>query len=195
MHIVVAALTSLLAISPALAQEYRDLDAHEHGVGTLLIAVDGEVVAIEFEAPGADIVGFEHAAKTPDDRAAIERALSDLARPLALFTPPEAAGCTTTSATVALKGDDQGHDHDDGHDHGHSHEDSHGHAHDDEHSEFHATYVMTCEEIGALDRMAFGYFDAFGNARELDIQIVSDAGARAFKATRKTPTLDLRGMF
>ena len=50
----------LTSAVPVLAEETRQLDAHEHGVGALNIAFDQGRVAIEFHAPGADIVGFEY---------------------------------------------------------------------------------------------------------------------------------------
>lgn len=80
-----ALLISLLAASQAGAETSRQLDAHEHGVGTLNIAVDGQAMAMEFQAPGADIVGFEHPAETEADLAKVERALAVLSSPLDLF--------------------------------------------------------------------------------------------------------------
>ena len=41
--------------------------AHEHGVGTLSIAVEGNDVEIEMVVPGADVVGFEHPPSSDDD--------------------------------------------------------------------------------------------------------------------------------
>ena len=38
--------------------------AHEHGVVQLSIAIEGNEVEIELVVPGADAVGFEHAAGT-----------------------------------------------------------------------------------------------------------------------------------
>jgi len=208
-----------LLASPALADETRQLDAHEHGVGALDIAVDGAAVAMEFRAPGADIVGFEYVAETAEDRAAIDAAVATLARPLDLFVVPADAECTVTQASAALEGeereggdghDDHAHDeptHDDHADEGHAHDDdtheSHAedeHAHDDHaedasHTEFHASYRLTCGDPAAISKIDFAYFDTFGNAREVEVQVVSGTGAQAFEVTRDAPVLDLRGMF
>ena len=78
------ALTAAVA-TPAFAQETRQLDAHEHGVGQLDIAFDGKQIAMELHAPGADIVGFEYVAESSEDRAAIDAAVAILAKPLDLF--------------------------------------------------------------------------------------------------------------
>lgn len=136
----VTLLSGSLVSAAALAGESRSLGAHEHGVGHFNLAIEGSEIAMELEAPGADIVGFEHAAKSEADRAAIEDAEARLADAISLFVLPAAAGCSLASAEVALIGD---HDHDDDHDqddHGHDDHahDNHGHdehAHNDDHDD------------------------------------------------------------
>ena len=248
--------TSFLGLAAAggQASETRELDAHVHGVGTLDIAVEGDAIVMAFEAPGADIVGFEHPPESDADKAAIEAALETLGDPLAHFRFSQAAGCRMTAAQVVLVGleddhedhhgddhedhheshhgeDHHEHDHEDAHDddHGHAHEDhAHdGHAHDDHahddhahddhahgeahdhdaehdhahetegghHTEFSAEYELTCTNVQAIDGMEFPYFAAFANAKELDIRIVTDQGAKAFEVERDAPKLDLRGLF
>ncbi|PSL20428.1 zinc uptake protein ZrgA [Shimia abyssi] len=127
-------LLTMMAV-PALAEETRELDAHEHGVGELNIAVDGETVAIEFHAPGADIVGFEYEATNEEDLAAIETATSILSNPLDLFVFPDTAGCSVVSASAELDTEEDGHDDHD--DHADEHHDEHSDDHD-EHGDDHA---------------------------------------------------------
>lgn len=127
----------LLALTamPALAEETRSLDAHEHGVGALNIAVDGSKVAMEFTAPGADIVGFEYEATSAEDRAAIDAAVATLAKPLDLFVLPTAAECSVTQASAVLESEDD-HDHEEhGHDDHAEAKDEHDHDHDHDHEE------------------------------------------------------------
>ena len=174
------------------------MDAHEHGVGELNIAFDGGTVAMEFHAPGADIVGFEYKAESEEDRAAIEAAVATLARPLDLFVLPGSAECTIVQASAELEGEEH-HDHEE-HGEGEDHSDHDDHAedhHDDEarHTEFHAEYELTCARPEAISDITFVYFDAFANARELEVQIVTASGAQAFEVKRDAPKLDLRGMF
>ena len=239
---------SALAATPGLAEETRQLDAHEHGVGQLDIAVDGQQIAMEFHAPGADIVGFEYAAESAEDLAAIEKAIATLAKPLELFVVPAAAGCSVVEAAAELESedshddhdahgdehadhDDHGHeeraeghdDHDDHEDHGDEHaehddhddhgeehaehddhgeehaegHDDHGHEeHADEagHTEFHAEYLLTCADATAVTDITFAYFDAFPNALEVEVQVVSDSGATPFEVERDAPSLDLSGL-
>ena len=198
-----------LLATPAFAQETRQLDSHEHGVGELNIAVDGSTVAMEFHAPGADIVGFEYAAESAEDRGTIDAAVATLARPLELFVFPSAVECSVVQASAELESedahdehDDHNEDHDDDHAEGHDkHEEEHAEGHDDDHAdeaghtEFHAEYTLTCGNPAALSEITFAYFDAFENAREIEVQIISASGAQAFEVERDDPRLDLRGMF
>ncbi|MEM8791932.1 MAG: DUF2796 domain-containing protein [Pseudomonadota bacterium] len=201
----------------AMAADKRQLGAHEHGVGNLNMAFEGSRISIEFEAPGADIVGFEYAAETAEDRAKIDGAIALLAKPLDLFVIPAAAGCSVVEASSALIGDDHGeHDHDDHgaeagqddhaeeaghgeHGHGHSHDEhaegqGHGeHAEEASHTEFHAEYLLDCADPSAIDRIDFAYFSVFPNAEELEIQMISDRGANSFEVERDDPSLSLAG--
>lgn len=185
---------ALVAAMPAFAQETRSLGAHEHGVGALNIAIDGALVAMEFRAPGADIVGFEYAAESDADRAAITAAIGLLRAPLDLFVLPAAAGCIVTEADADLEGGMADDDHDD-HDHDHDHEDDGHDDHSDEdheagHTEFHATYLLTCDDPEALSGISFAYFETFPNAREVEVQLITSSGAQAFEVERASPTLE-----
>jgi hypothetical protein len=194
---------ALVAALPALAEETRQLGAHEHGVGTLDIAIEGRTVGMAFEAPGADIVGFEYAATSDADLATIAQALAALSAPLDLFVMPDAAGCAVVDAKAELEGED-GHDehHDDHgdddheehaeHDHDdHGHDDHADHANDAGHTAFHATYRLTCDTPDALTAINFAYFQTFPNAQEVEVQIITGSGAQAFEVERAAPLLDL----
>ncbi|SLN27004.1 hypothetical protein TRL7639_00995 [Falsiruegeria litorea R37] len=215
----------ILPLVPAIAgaEETRSLGAHEHGSGTLNIAFEGNSIAMEVEAPGADIVGFEHEATSDEDRKLIETAVANLGKPLDLFVLSAEAGCSVVSASVELHGDEEHDDHDDEHAHDddhaneakddHAHDDDHEHDtkddHDDEHhddhadhedegaehAEFHAEYALTCSDMSALSKIEFTYFERFPNALELDVQIVSAKGAQAHEVERDDPVLDLQSLF
>ena len=98
----VSIVLAIIAAGPALAEGTRELDAHEHGVGALNIAFDGNNVAMEFQAPGADIVGFEYSAESDTDIAAVQAALDTLSNPLSLFVMPEAAECSVVDGNGEL---------------------------------------------------------------------------------------------
>ncbi|MDO6590001.1 DUF2796 domain-containing protein [Loktanella sp. D2R18] len=193
---------STLVATPAFAEETRHLDSHEHGVGQLDIAFDGTQIAMELHAPGADIIGFEYVAESAEDLAKIETALTVLEQPLDLFVVPEAAHCSVVDAHAALESEEGHMDHDDHEDEGHDDHDDHDHDehaeddhddHEDEaaHTEFHAEYLLNCDHVFELNEISFAYFAAFPNALEVEVQIVSDAGATAFEIERDAPVLDL----
>ena len=193
---VLAAILTTAAL-PAFAHgehdhdETRQLGAHEHGTSTLNIAFDGGTLMMELEAPGADIVGFEHAAETDADKAAIEAAEAVLADPATLFVLPAAAGCTLASADAHLAGEDHDHDHGHSHDHGH---DAAAETEGATHSEFHAEYSFDCADPAAVTTIGFGFFDAFPNAQKVEVQVVGPNGASAFEVERAAPTLALDGL-
>ncbi len=186
----------LTLTTAAVAEESRELEAHEHGVGQLNIAIEGTSVAMEFEAPGADIVGFEYEATSTEDRALIDQALARLASPLELFGLPAAAECVVSEANVALKGDDHK-SHDDDHHDDHSEHEDHADEHaseEESHTEFQASYVLACAKPEAINKIEFVYFEQFPNAKELELQVITEQGASAYEVERDNPTLNLSSL-
>ena len=90
------------------------------------------------------------------------------------------------------------------HDHKHGATDAkHDEHHDDDehhagkeqgHTEFHAEFVLSCANPSAVRQIEFPYFSTFPNARELEVQMISDKGSTAFEVKRDKPRLDLSGM-
>lgn len=173
--VVIAATLTVSGLTPAMAAN----KAHEHGVGRMNVAVEAQNVEIEIEAPGADIVGFEHAAKTPAQKKAIEAAEAKLKGGDRLFAFPAGAECRMTEVEVEsprLESDK---------DHKHSHK----HDHEDEHSEFHAHYHFQCENPGQLSHMDVRYFEMFPAAHELTVQMISASGQGVQRLTPKAARL------
>jgi hypothetical protein len=180
------------APAPAAAQQQdepqRQLGAHTHGAGKMGIAIERRTLEIELEAPGSDIVGFEHAARTPEQNKATAEARALLAKPLALIKLPEAAGCKVASAKVKLVGG--GRDH--GHGHGHSHGKQSSTTAAEPHSEFHAEYKLTCAKPELIQSIEFDYFKIFPRAEQLDVTIIGDKRQTKAKATRERPRIDVK---
>ena len=197
---------ALFTASSAVAAERRELGAHQHGHGTLNIAVDGNKISMELEAPGADIAGFEHEAKSDKDKAAIKSATEKLEKPLALFKVPDAAKCAVSEAKVKLEAEE--HDHE-GHD-----KDHHGIMTKPrrrnmmttmtmimprtvprlQHSEFHAEYLLECGSPAEFKSLGLDYFAAFKSAEGLTIEVITPKGQSKFEATRDKPVIDLSGL-
>ena len=84
-------LSALVTVS--VAEETRQVDKHEHGVGELNIAVEGNSMDLEFMIPGADIVGFEPEAKSEADIALVNDALIKFEEFNNIFSIPSASNC------------------------------------------------------------------------------------------------------
>lgn len=172
---------SVWLVAPAPAQEpMRMLGKHEHGHGTLNIAIEGDKVLIELRAPGDDIVGFEHVARTAEDKAALAKAQATLKAPLALFALPSDAACRVDKAnvTLAAEGEDEP---------GKAGHKAHG-----GHTEFHADYALTCAHPERIDRLAFPFFTAFPHSRELDVTVLTEQGQTSYEVERSTPAVTLK---
>lgn len=193
------ALTAATLALPAAAQDTRGMDAHVHGVSTVEIAIEHGTVGIDLLSPGMDIVGFEYAASSAEDKDAVEAALRSLLVPETVVTLPEAAGCRLTEVLAHLHtGDhdhDAVHDHAEDHDHDHDHdhaEHDHDHADKAQHSEFHVSYAFACEDEDALTAIAFPFFDSFAGAQKIAAHYVTEAGAGQADLGRDAPTLTLK---
>ena len=188
---------------PVLSQDdgHAEHGAHQHGLGVLNIAIEGSRVDIALEIPSHDIVGFEHAAVSDEEKSLIARAKVLLGKPLNVFAPASAAGCNVVSSSVLIDGDgshshehgDHDHDHDDK-DHAH---DSHGtdeHAeHGSGHSEVHATYTLKCSSPGKLNAFNLTLFELFPNAVALDVNVVTDSGQFRRNVTRERAQISMDG--
>lgn len=184
----------LLLTAPARAEDdHRELGAHVHGHGTLNIAIEGNRVAMELEVPGMDIVGFEHAPSTDDQKAAVEKAKARLEKPLGLFSLPAAAGCAVAEAKVSLEAEHAHHD-DDGEKHGAKDDDDRDHDAAGSHNQFEASYALDCTNPSELTTITFDYFALFAGAHDLTVNVVTAKGQSKYEVSRSKPALDLGGI-
>lgn len=126
---ILAVVIGMTVSTTALAnEEFRSHGAHVHGQVEVNIAQDGQELLVEVTAPGADVVGFEHAPETAEQKKVFEQAIAQLNKPDELFSFNN-ANCTLKFKSVSntLEGD---HDEHEGHDHAeHDHHDHEGHGH------------------------------------------------------------------
>ena len=186
------------SITKVYAEETRQVDKHEHGVGELNIATEGDVIEFEFMIPGADIVGFEYVAKSDADIASIKKALQTFENYENIFTLPKNSRCQLTEKQVALKEDEDDHDdhegHDDHDDHeGHDDHDDHDEHAEENHNEFYAKYSFECGDIKAINNLEFPYFSTFPNSGELEVQFISSIGSVSFEVEAEEPSINIDG--
>ena len=189
-------IAAALALGSGLAMAQS---AHVHGEGQLNIAIEGKRIFMHLESPGADIVGFEHEARSSDEKAALVRALKILEDPAQLIHFAANANCEVRQAQAEIGGDHDAHEEDkhdhEGHDdqgheeHGEEGHDDHGH--EQVHGAFVAEYEFECSDIGKLETIEFSYFEIFGNARQLDVVLIDGSSQRQIDIDRSDPVLRL----
>jgi ABC-type Zn2+ transport system substrate-binding protein/surface adhesin len=167
-------------------QGSASLSAHEHGVATLNLVIDGKSLVFELQSPAANIVGFEHMPTSKNDRAAVDQAHQRLTQANALFVMSDAAACVleqveTESPLFAAAHDDDHHaehaDHDD-----HASHDDHadeGSAHSDVSAHFH----FACSNPEGLQQIDVRLFDVFPNTEKLILQAITPAGQQGGELT------------
>jgi hypothetical protein len=208
-----AAMALVLCGAAALADDapMRQLGAHVHGAAALDAAVDANSGAALVVLSGAayNFFGFERAAASDEERAAIDAAYAAFDRAPVAF--PEQAGCTLATVNVEgvtgdhghggddghdhAHGDDHDHGHDghehDGHDHGHGHDHGDDHAHDESAEDRYAgvsdlaiSWTFVCETPARATQLdASGLFAAFDRLESLQASFVGDGAASAATLT------------
>lgn len=196
-----AAMALVMSGAAALADDapMRQLGAHVHGAAALDVAVDAESGAALVVLSGAayNFFGFERAAASDEERAAIDAAYAAFDRAPVAF--PEQAGCTL--ATVEVEGVSGGHGHGESEPHGHDHGDEHDHGHGDDHGDDHAhddaagdryagvsdlaiSWTFVCETPARATQLdASGLFAAFDRLESLQASFVGGAAASAATLT------------
>lgn len=172
-----------LVLLPFAAQAHDDHDhdhahgslgKHEHGVAQLNVALDGKTLELELDSPAMNLVGFEHAASTDADKAAVAKARAQLEKPLELFALPVTAGCSVASQELRspLFGDKApAHAHKEKADHEHEHE--HGHAN------IHAHYQLSCEKPELLKLLTLAeFFKRFPATQKIQVQLIGPDGQK-----------------
>ena len=90
---------ALIAMTCGYSAVWAAGGAHEHGAAELLLSSEGKDVQITFKAPAQSLVGFETAAVTAEQKAAVERVEAILMEPSALFVL-EGSFCDLIDAIV-----------------------------------------------------------------------------------------------
>ena len=196
-------LIPMLALAVFLATSLQASEpAHEHGVGQLSIAIEGNDVEIELVVPGADAVGFEHAARTDSERKAVVAAAEKLKEAKRLIRLTSGAHChveKTEVASALLDSDKDEHDH--AHDHKHEkhakqdehkhneHKEHDKHADSEIHSEFTAHYHFHCDHPEKLTGADVEFFKVFPSAHELVARWITSKGQGVTELTAKATRL------
>ena len=165
------------------------LDAHEHGVASLNLVVDGGQLMIELDSPAANIVGFEHMPGSAEDFAALADARKQLLRADALFAITDAAGCALEEAEAKsplFEADAQATEHEhEKHDHAEQHHDHDEHhaEHAGAHSDIEASFHYDCANPDAIEQIEVKLFEVFPRTEKLLLQAITPRGQQGGELT------------
>lgn len=193
---------TLLALSlalpfsqPLLAEDHDhhqhgSLDAHEHGVASLNLVVDGNQVSLELDSPAANLVGFEYQPSTDEDRATVARVKAALEQADGLFTLTAAADCqlqqVELDSPLFAAHDHDEHDHHDADEHAQDDEHEHG-----EHADIEGRFDYVCAAPEQLEALTLPLFNDFPAMQRIQVQAITASGQHGAVLTADQPTLPL----
>ena len=110
--------------------------AHEHGVVRMGLAVDGQRMSLNLEAPAATVFGFEHDPETEEEIGVVSEAMETLkTRVGEVIAVSSELACELEDVEVVSAPEvDEEHSHSDDEEHAHSDDEEHSHSDDEEHS-------------------------------------------------------------
>jgi uncharacterized protein DUF2796 len=151
--------------------------AHVHGVASLQIAVDGPTLTLSFRTPMENVVGFEHAPRTEQQKKALRDAEESLKSPASHFAPAAAARCEAISSRLessfaATRGTG-------------SKDIREKSEAGEAHAELTAQYVFRCQHPDRLQSVEVNLFDRFRNVRRVDVEFAGPRGQKAYRLTSK----------
>ena len=150
--------------------------AHQHGVVTVFIAVDGPSdLTVDLRGPAESFYGFEHEPTNPEEQAAQDAALSKLRDQFTdLFIFPADSHCQVSQHEVVVEmpaADD----------HDHENETSAEHAeHSGEHREVHGIYAVQCQGVLEGKTLAIALTEHFTRIETVNVQLLGSREQRGF---------------
>lgn len=202
---VLAIVIGLSLSTVATAEEYRQHSAHVHGHVEFNIAQDGSDLLLEITAPGADVVGFEHAPENAEQEKTLQHAVATLEDSNALFAINPQAQCEIEEVHVehSLGGqheehehhDHEGHDHDEHthHDHdGHEGHEGHDHSEHSDHGEFTVQYRFHCTQVGELSHIQTDWFNQFPSTESVNVNLFTDTTQSATSLTKSNTQIAIK---
>jgi hypothetical protein len=160
MVLTLGASSSLLADHEHHEHEHHDhasAEAHVHGEAELNIVVDGEDVLIEFISPLENLLGFEYAPETAEQKRAYQELETHLTDYRALFSLSNAQCEQTEQHNEApFSGEHAGH------------------------AEWHGEYHLHCKGLDGTVSLQPTLFSSYPGVEKLNIQLITGLGQSQF---------------
>ncbi|EMX0311993.1 TPA: DUF2796 domain-containing protein [Vibrio parahaemolyticus] len=199
---VLAIVIGLSLSTVATAEEYRQHSAHVHGHVEFNIAQDDSDLLLEITAPGADVVGFEHAPENAEQEKTLQHAVATLEDSNALFAINPQAQCEIEEVHVehSLGGqheehehhDHEGHDHDEHAHHDHDGHEGHDHSEHSDHGEFTVQYRFHCAQVGELSHIQTDWFNQFPSTESVNVNLFTDTTQSATSLTKSNTQIAIK---
>ena len=160
----------IISVGNAHSSKKKSLGTHIHGISTLNIAQEGNILLFEFEMPGNDIVGFEYEAIQESDIKSIENAINTLSDYKNMILPSGSAECKLQSykANIINEG---------------------------KHSEFISSYKFICDNISKLKIIYLKYFNSFNNGKKLNVKILGEKKKSVYVVEKSKKILNVKNHF
>jgi len=197
---VACSVTTGISFMVATMASAQSLDSHEHGASELNVARLGNVLQVEFISPAFNLLGFERAPATEQERAQVAALTTQLDSSAWLFGDALAA-CTMevvmleTPAYSDHEVEDMHHDaHEDESHEAHGHEEGLDAHHDDQagsHADVHIEYRFDCPTAlpANLEILAF---EQFPGIEEITVQWITEQNQGMAELTASNTLLRLR---
>lgn len=189
---------SLLLVSALSSLSSAAADKHVHGEAEFFIAIESNKILIEMESPAANIIGFEHAPRTSQQKAILKSSIETLQDHKNIA---EVVGGDCKQTDVFVKSpfaenitSPSKNDHDE---HKHEHHEAKSGKHDHEeakeetHSEFHVTYTLECKNSSDAKALTLNVFKNFPKIMDMQVNWAGTKGQGSQKASAKKITVKL----
>ena len=165
----------------------RSAEAHSHGGAVLSVAADNNAIVMELETPLYNLLGFEYAPKTPEEKTRVSEVEARLARPENLMSFNAEAGCTYDKPVhkIMLFEEHADHEHED--DHGSDHEEDHG----SDHKDVILEYGLKCKAMSKLKKIEVSLFEEFPFFKELELVYLGPSQQMSVELSSSRPNADL----
>jgi hypothetical protein len=145
-------------------------EAHQHGIATLRVALDGGRLSIELESPAVDVLGFERSPRSPEELAAARNAEETLRDAGALFSTAPKAECRAVQTDL----------------------DTPDWSGNESHYEYEGRYFYECRAPGALTHIDVLLVTKLSRSTRVRAQVVTSAVQSETELTRSNTRLRLQ---
>lgn len=153
-----AAVTALTVNSSvAFAHE---LSAHVHGVATLEISVDTNIMTLDLSSPLDNLLGFEHPPRNANQQAAIKGMVDNLNKADRIFIPTADAQCTLQSVRLDSPVLDRK-------------EKSRSESGERAHADLDGEFIFACRQTNKLHDLEVKLFDTYPNLHQIKVEIAT----------------------